>query len=325
METYIHTCTYSNHHRLTPPQSDPRRNAKKLPRLLAMDCEMVETKDPLTGRIDAKALARLSVIDGSNPSNVLIDTLVKPYWPVTDYRTRINGITKESLQGCEFTLRHAQKFMSDLCSSETVIAGHAVHNDLISLKMRHFRVVDSAFLYTTVEGVEAGPPSLKDAAKCVLGIDMPASHDSVNDARQSMALLQEYLDAGEMQKPEWKIVRSKKVKGGTYDPDGTNGSDSLFVHRIPIGTGDGKIRTMMINHTSIQPSKMGELVQGTDGGYGKCLVFYDDEKSASLAFEKLKGKTEKDKGGREQKRVFWKSGEYVFVRRNGGRKGKKKE
>ena len=196
------------------PQSDPRRNAKKLPRLLAMDCEMVETKDPLTGKVDAKALARLSVIDGSNPSNVLIDTLVKPYWPVTDYRTRINGITASSLKDCVFTLRHAQKFMSDLCSSETVIAGHAVHNDLISLKMRHFRVIDSAFLFATVDGFESGPPSLKDAAKCVLGVDMPESHDSVNDARQSMALLQSYLDAGEAQKEEWRIVRTKRPRGG---------------------------------------------------------------------------------------------------------------
>jgi len=120
-------------------KGDPRCYAEKLPRVIAMDCEMVETKDPLTGRVDAKALARMSVIDGENPDNVLIDTLVKPYWPVSDYRTRINGITKESLKDVEFTLRHAQKFMSDLCSSETVIAGHAVHNDLIALKMKHFR------------------------------------------------------------------------------------------------------------------------------------------------------------------------------------------
>ena len=186
----------------------------------------------------------------------------------------------------------------------------------------HRRIIDSAFLYTTTDGIESGPPSLKDCAKHVLSVDMPTSHDSVNDARQSMRLLQKFLDAGEKQKEEWKIVRSKRV-GRNNDPDGTNGMNSLFVHRIPIGFREEKVKTIMLNHTKIQPSKMGELVQGTDGGYGKCIVFYDDDRSAALAFDKLKGKTETDKGGREQKRIFMKSGEYVFVRRNGRRRPKK--
>jgi RNA exonuclease 1 len=62
------------------------------PQAIAIDCEMCETRDPVSGAVDSKALCRLSVINADNPDEVLLDTLVKPAWPVVDYRTRINGI-----------------------------------------------------------------------------------------------------------------------------------------------------------------------------------------------------------------------------------------
>ena len=50
-----------------------------------------------------------------------------------DYRSRINGIKMEDLERVQLTITHAQAFMKALCSRETVINGHAVHNDLIAL------------------------------------------------------------------------------------------------------------------------------------------------------------------------------------------------
>ena len=88
------------------------------PASIAIDCEMCETRDPLTGKSDTKALCRLSVVNADNPEEVLLDTLVKPEWPVKDYRTWVNGIKKEDLEGVQFTLRHAQQFMSALCSDQ---------------------------------------------------------------------------------------------------------------------------------------------------------------------------------------------------------------
>lgn len=79
---------------------------------------MCETKDPVTGKSDTKALCRLSVVNADDPNEVLLDTLVKPEWPVVDYRTWINGITKKDLDGVQFTLRHAQMFMHTLCSEQ---------------------------------------------------------------------------------------------------------------------------------------------------------------------------------------------------------------
>jgi hypothetical protein len=93
------------------------------PASIAIDCEMCETKDPVTGKSDTKALCRLSVVNADNPEEVLLDTLVKPEWPVADYRTWVNGIKKEDLDGVQFTLRHAQMFMNTLCSDQVRFYG----------------------------------------------------------------------------------------------------------------------------------------------------------------------------------------------------------
>ena len=98
--------------------------------MLAIDCEMCETQDPVTGVKDPKTLLRLSIIDGFDPSIVLLDTLVIPGWPVTDWRTTIHGISEQDLAATTFTLRHAQAFLLNLCHEDTIILGHAVHHDL---------------------------------------------------------------------------------------------------------------------------------------------------------------------------------------------------
>ena len=91
---------------------------KNNPAAIAIDCEMCQTKDPVTGNTDDKALCRLSVVNADDPSEVLLDTLVKPDWPVKDYRTWVNGIKKEDLDGVQFTMKHAQIFMNELCSDQ---------------------------------------------------------------------------------------------------------------------------------------------------------------------------------------------------------------
>ena len=44
--------------------------AGALPSVLAMDCEMCETTDPVTGSVDGNTLVRISIINGHNPSEV---------------------------------------------------------------------------------------------------------------------------------------------------------------------------------------------------------------------------------------------------------------
>lgn len=60
--------------------------------LVAIDCEMVETKG---GRDE---LARVSIV---SRKGVLLDEYVQPEGEVTDYRTQYSGITPEVLKGCK--------------------------------------------------------------------------------------------------------------------------------------------------------------------------------------------------------------------------------
>lgn len=68
---------------------------------------------------------------------VLIDTLVNPEAPVVDMRTSIHGISEDDLKNVKFTIRHAQAIMKAYCGEGTVIVGHALYNDLRTLKFAH--------------------------------------------------------------------------------------------------------------------------------------------------------------------------------------------
>mmetsp|Transcript_54859 Transcript_54859/g.66055 ORF Transcript_54859/g.66055 Transcript_54859/m.66055 type:complete len:136 (+) Transcript_54859:7-414(+) len=86
---------------------------------------MCETKCSLT------ALCRLSITVGTT-HEVLIDTLVKPAWPVIDHRTWVNGTTKGHLSGVTFTLEHDQSFLVMLLT--------CVINDLVALQVEHYNI-----------------------------------------------------------------------------------------------------------------------------------------------------------------------------------------
>ena len=271
------------------------------PHAIAIDCEMCETKCPVTGISNHKALCRLSVVNAVNPDDVLLDTLVKPEWPVVDHRSRINGIKKDHLESVQFTLEHAQAFMMALCSNETVIIGHAVHNDLIALQMEHHCNADSAMLFS-VKDEQNATCSLKDLAMGVLKREMPDVHDSVNDARVALFVLEEgYLKTNGKTVP---IVRSFSKKKG--------GSDELFVHRIPKGCYPEHISNMFLAHTHIKPKEVQTIDFNSDTG--KTTVTFLTVEHAHTVFKTLEGEAKPDKTGRLQKRVYLKTGGYIHVR-----------
>jgi RNA exonuclease 1 len=267
------------------------------PQAIAIDCEMCETMDPVTGSVDSKALCRVSVVDAET-DEVLLDTLVKPAWPVVDYRSRINGIKEEHLTNVQFTLRHAQAFLMALCSDETVIIGHALHNDFAALKMEHHCNVDSSFLYPVQDAPNA-TPSLKDIALSVLKKAMPDTHDSVNDARTALLCLKAYLSENGEVAP---IIRTL-----------SRAPMQLFVHRIPKKCQPTHLATMFLTHTSIQPSEVDEIE--FLGATGRTHVTFPSSRHADLAFDTLGGKEEADKSGRMQKKVYLQGGGYVRVRK----------
>lgn len=268
------------------------------PQAIAIDCEMCETQDPLSGNKNHKALCRVSIVNAENTEEVLLDTLVKPAWPVTDYRTRINGIKKEHLDRVEFTLRHAQAFMMALCSEETVIVGHALHNDLAALNMEHHCNADSSYLFYAKDSRSA-TVSLKDLVSGIFKCVMPETHDSVNDARKALECVFHWVEKDGNVEDIERSYRDKK--------------NQLFVHRIPKQCKAQSLTTMFIKHTDIQPSDVDEIE--FSGNLGKTHVKFKSPRHAVLAFDSLEGTAEPDKSGRLQKKVYLRNGDYVRIRK----------
>lgn len=278
------------------------------PQVIAIDCEMCETRDPVSGLKDPRALCRVSIIDVEK-DEVLLDSLVKPMWPVTDYRTWVNGIAAENLENVQFTLRHAQAFMMALCTQETVILGHAVHNDLAAMRIEHPTVADSACLFAAADS-ETATVALRDLATHILQTTMPEKHDSVNDARISYQCLEVYRAAAASGSAVDLVPRTAK-------PSRPDFACQLFVHRIPKNACDEtQLSQMFLAHTTIQPVEVEPIVYAGDSGTsGKTHVNFKSSRHGNLAFDSLDGKAVADASGRLQKKVFLKNGDYIRVRK----------
>ena len=276
---------------------------KNNPQVIAMDCEMCETTNPETKEKNHSALCRVSIVDAGT-DEVLLNTLVKPEWPVTDYRTFINGITEESLKGVEFTVEHAQEFMKALCSEETVVVGHAVQNDLKVLKMEHYCVADSAFLFKAADS-ETATVSLKDLSFSVMKKEMPKTHDSVNDARAALRCVEHYVEKNG--KVEKVIRRQHESRMAAQS--------SLFVHRIPRHVTAKHIADMISSTTKVIADEVDDVEFG-GGPSGKTTIKFASGGHADLAFATLSGKGEEDASGKLQKRVYLRGGEYIRIRKN---------
>ncbi|CAM9457641.1 unnamed protein product, partial [Choristocarpus tenellus] len=107
---------------------------KDLPQVIALDCEMCMSEDPVSKKRNGKELVRLSIVDGTDGKR-LLDTLVRPTNPVIEWRSDIHGVKADHVTECTFSHRHAQAAMARLCCKHTVIIGHALNNDLEALKV----------------------------------------------------------------------------------------------------------------------------------------------------------------------------------------------
>jgi hypothetical protein len=275
-----------------------------LPQIIAVDCEMCETQDPVTGHHDPRALCRVSFVDCVT-NDVLLDTLVKPAWPVVNYRTHINGINEDDLKHVQFTLRHAQAFFLSMCSAETVLVGHAVHNDLAAMHIEHFVCADSACLYRDPEESDRCV-ALKDVALTVLKHSMPVTHDSVGDAQTAQHCVEYYLDHdGKVP----AIPRSSVTARERY-------ASQLFLHRIPnTGWGADTIVKLFTKHTHVVPTQVDEIDFTSGGGaHGKTHVTFKSGRHAELAFDCLEGTAMREASGREQKKFYTKDG-ILWIRK----------
>ncbi|KAK6437789.1 hypothetical protein LTR95_006019, partial [Oleoguttula sp. CCFEE 5521] len=157
--------------------------------VLAMDCEMCITS-PAGVTPQIFSLTRVSLIDWDGIT--VLDELVKPSDPITNYLTPYSGITPELLSGVTTTLSDIQTKLLEILTPYTILIGHSLNADLNALRLTHPFIIDTALLYPHPRG----PPlksSLKWLSQKYLSREIQAGHgktghDSIEDAKACLDL-----------------------------------------------------------------------------------------------------------------------------------------
>lgn len=176
---------------LATPNQPPNLSQKKR-RAVVLDCEMVQVEG---NRIE---LAYLTAVDFLT-NEILINNYVQPTKRVWGWNTRYSGISCAEMNRARAEGRalrgwkHARQVLWEYVDSDTVLIGHALHNDLKVLGFYHFKIVDSQIL--TAEAVTILLPpdqtlsrrwGLKDLTKALLEDDIQAGkkgHSALEDTR----------------------------------------------------------------------------------------------------------------------------------------------
>ncbi|KAH7105535.1 ribonuclease H-like domain-containing protein [Auriculariales sp. MPI-PUGE-AT-0066] len=185
----------------TPSDADDSGTALSI---AGLDCEMVYT----TGGM---RLARISVVDAAG--RIVFDELVRMEPGITvmyvhyilmerlndeisfsDFNTRFSGVT--NLDDAVLDLSAARKALGSVISSQTILIGHALDNDLKALRMIHHRCVDTVDLYPHANGFP-----LRRALRSLVQQHLHrtiqnaggAGHSSVEDSIAALDLVKSYL------------------------------------------------------------------------------------------------------------------------------------
>ncbi|KAG6866436.1 hypothetical protein C0991_003954 [Blastosporella zonata] len=156
----------------------------------AMDCEMVYS----TGGM---RVARVSLVDGAGKE--VLDQFVRmdDGVEIIDYITRFSGITAENYAASAvLPLASIRRSLDAFIDANTILIGHALDNDLKTLRIVHHRCVDTVVLFPHRMGAPYRR-SLKDLVREHLGsliqTDSTVGHSSVEDAAATLDLVRHFI------------------------------------------------------------------------------------------------------------------------------------
>lgn len=214
---------------------------------VAFDCEMGYTTNGLE-------MLRLTVISWPQ-HKPLVDVLVRPLGQILDFNTRFSGITREQFVNAKpydpanpkpvrKDLRivespyEARNLFLSYVSPSTPVVGHALENDLNTIRLIHPLIVDTVLLYPTRQGLPFRF-GLRKLASDHLQEDIQqagaAGHDSYEDARTTGELVRLKV------KEQWKKKKSDGFEirdGGVHPPMPPGGPPAPALNATPVPTAD---------------------------------------------------------------------------------------
>ncbi|ORY14452.1 hypothetical protein BCR34DRAFT_233677 [Clohesyomyces aquaticus] len=210
------------------PFVETPQNDKAEPFLaICFDCEMGYTTVGLE-------LMRLTAVSWPTHKPV-IDVLVRPLGQILDVNQRFSGISpKQYFNAIPYDATNptldpknlqimespyaARGLLLSIISPSTPLLGHALENDLNSIRLIHPTLVDTVFLYPHFKGLPLRQ-ALRQLAKTHLNLDIQqagaAGHDSFEDARATGELVR--LKVAN----EWKKLKNEGwsiQNDGVYPP-----------------------------------------------------------------------------------------------------------
>ncbi|GAX14452.1 hypothetical protein FisN_11Hu087 [Fistulifera solaris] len=183
---------------------------------VAMDCEMVSTTCGLE-------VARVVLVDWKG--RTVLDTFVKPTYPVTDYLTFISGIVEADLKEAPGFADVRNDVRNAIYGK--ILVGHGLENDLAALQLQHpwWLTRDTAYYQPFMQRRECNgeaiyvPRRLKDLCKEKLNKDIQhvgKAHCPAEDAQSA-------LDLYKTHRPRWErcvtvTIRNQRRFARQQDP-----------------------------------------------------------------------------------------------------------
>lgn len=227
---------------ITPNNNNPHRCPKSGNQVKAVvfDCEMGYTSLGL----ELIRLTALSWPEGEE----LVDVLVRPLGAIIDLNSRFSGVYPEDYSKGTIKIvngpAEARRAMCGFLTPTTPLMGHAIDNDLNTVRLCHPTIVDTVLLFAHPRGLPMRF-GLRMLSQRYLGRTIQSGsggHDSKEDARATGDLVR--VKVGE----KWKAMKilGWKVEGGVLvEPEGE--VDPAW------GEGGGK-------------RKLAEILEGESGG-----------------------------------------------------------